>query len=182
MGPAVYDERQARDPGGAISALASPEMTLGDRYRFSIRSELAIAPEDFWAGMSMDAVNAELMPLVRMTAPASWRQCPLPQWKTGEVLFRSVILLFGVLPVDVHSLSLDEVDPQRGFVERSSSWTNRLWEHRRTTTPSARGCVVTDEVGVVGRWRWLTRSLMPVYRAVVRHRHRRLRKRFGTGT
>lgn len=156
-------------------------MTLGEPERFSIHSELAVTPEDFWADMSMDAVNAELMPLVRMTAPAHWRQCPLPQWKTGTVLFRSVILLFGVLPVDVHALRLEEIDPQRGFVERSSSWTNRLWEHRRTTTPTAKGCIVTDDVGVVGRWRWLTFALMPVYRAVFRHRHRRLQQRFAAG-
>jgi len=85
---------------------------------FNIRSELPVRPEDFWAGMSMAAVNAELMPLVRMTTPASWRDCPLPQWTTGQVLFRSVILLFGVLPVDVHALQLESIDPRRGFHER----------------------------------------------------------------
>lgn len=142
---------------------------------FSISSELPIRPDEFWAGMSMDAVNAELMPLVRMTAPARWRDCPLSQWTSGQVLFRSVILLFGVLPVDVHALRLDEIDTASGFVERSSSWVNRQWEHRRTTTATARGCRVTDEVTVVGRFPWLAWALMPVYRLVFRHRHRRLR-------
>jgi hypothetical protein len=146
---------------------------------FSISSELPIRPDEFWAGMSMDAVNAELMPLVRMTTPTQWRHCALPQWTTGRVLFRSVILLFGVLPVDVHALRLDEIDPERGFFERSSSWANRLWEHRRTTQATARGCVVTDDVTVVGRLPWITLALMPVYRWVFRHRHRRLVARHG---
>jgi len=141
---------------------------------FSIRSELPIRPEDFWARMSMDAVNAELMPLVRMTTPAAWRQCPLPQWTMGQVLFRSVILLFGVLPVDVHALRLESIDPQRGFHERSSSWANRLWQHERTTEATAGGCIVTDQVTVVGRAPWMTWLMMPIYRFVFRHRHRRL--------
>lgn len=131
--------------------------------------------------MSMDAVNAELLPLVRMTAPRRWRRSAPAQWTTGEVLFHSVILLFGVLPVDVHSLRLERVDPDQGFLERSHSWVNRLWQHERRTLPTAQGCVVSDEVLVEGRVPLLTALLMPVYRWVFRHRHRRLRRLWPVG-
>ena len=144
---------------------------------FSISTELAIAPETFWHDMAMDAVNAELHPLVKMTAPTAWRAAPLQQWAAGPVLFRSIVLLFGFLPVDVHSLRLERVCPGRGFLERSHSWCNSLWQHERTTTPSPAGCIVTDTITVKGRIPFATTLLMPVYRLVFRHRHRRMKQR-----
>jgi hypothetical protein len=68
----------------------------------------------------------------------------------------------------------------RGFLERSSSWSNRLWQHERITRPTAAGCVLTDTVTVEGRVPFVTRLLMPVYRAVFRHRHRRLKQLYGS--
>lgn len=142
---------------------------------FTVRSELSVTPEVFWHGMSMAAVNAELHPLVHMTAPAPWQDGALAHWSTGHVLFRSVILLFGFVPVDVHSLRLDYIDPARGFVERSHSWANRLWQHERVTLATPAGCIVTDTVVVQSRIPGLAALLLPVYRGVFRHRHRRLR-------
>lgn len=128
----------------------------------------------------MSAVNAELRPLVRMTSPAHWVRCPLHQWTPGDVLFRSVVLLFGVLPVDVHSLRLESIDPRgHGFLERSHSWWNRQWQHERTTTATEAGCLVKDSVTVEGRVPLATALLMPVYRWVFRHRHRRLQALYG---
>ncbi len=147
---------------------------------FSFSTELPITPEAFWSRMSMSAVNAELRPLVCMTAPAAFRRAELSQWATGRVLFRSVVLLFCCLPVDVHALRLERVEMGRGFLERSSSWSNRLWQHERTTRPTAAGCVLTDTVTVEGRVPFVTRLLMPVYGAVFRHRHRRLKQLYGS--
>lgn len=146
---------------------------------FTVRSELPIAPEAFWRGMSMQVVNAELHPLVSMTAPAAWKAAPLEQWTTGTVLFRSVILLFGFLPVDVHSLRLDSIVPARGFLERSHSWCNALWQHERSTARTEAGCVVTDTITVQGRVPLAAALLMPVYRMVFRHRHRRMKALYG---
>lgn len=142
---------------------------------FTIRSELGVTPESFWQGMSMAAVNAELHPLVHMTTPAVWRECAVSQWSTGRVLFRSVILLFGLLPVDVHSLRLAHIDSTRGFVERSHSWANRLWQHERVTTRTPFGCTITDTVLVESRLPGMATLLLPIYQTVFRHRHRRLR-------
>lgn len=123
----------------------------------------------------MAAVNAELWPLVRMTVPVAWRARPLAQWVTGRVLFRSVVLLFGWLPVDVHSLKLEHIDPATGFVEGSHSWMNRLWQHERRVLPTPCGCTVTDAVSVHSRIPGVATLLLPIYRGVFRHRHRRLR-------
>lgn len=146
---------------------------------FTIRSELHIAPEVFWERMTLSAVNAELLPLVRMTAPPEWRERPLEQWATGRVLFQSVILLFGIVPVDVHSFRLERIDPGRGFLERSQSWVNEEWRHERTTASTRAGCVITDTVTVQGRVPLLAALLLPVYRLIFRHRHRRLRALHG---
>jgi hypothetical protein len=147
---------------------------------FTLLTEISTPPDGFWAGMSMAAVNAELSPLVHMTAPAQWQQCPLSQWATGGVLFRSTILLFGLLPVDVHSLRLEAVySGQRGFLERSSSWCNKQWQHERTTTPTRGGCVVQDTLTVQGRIPGMALVLMPIYKLVFRHRHRRLKALYG---
>ena len=151
---------------------------------FTIRTELPrTTPEAFWAGMSIDAVNAELRPLARMGAPAAWRRCPLDQWTTGRVLFRSTIWLFGVLPVDSHSLRLEALYAgPRGFLEDSETLWNRRWRHERTTAATAAGgLLVEDRVTVESRLPGMAALMMPVYRFVFRHRHRRLRAMHGGG-
>ncbi|NRF68219.1 hypothetical protein HLB44_14595 [Aquincola sp. S2] len=147
--------------------------------QFTMQSELAIAPDRFWSGMSMRAVNDELNPLVHMTAPPAWRDGPLEAWQTGRVLFRSWVLLFGWLPVDRHALQLQAIDPAGGFVEESTSWTHRRWRHERSTGATPRGCLLTDRVTVDSRVPGLAWALLPVYRAVFAHRHRRLLQGYG---
>lgn len=146
---------------------------------FVVRSEIAAAPEVFWSEMSLDAINAEMAPLVRMTAPEAWRGLPMTAWPTGQTVFASTILLFGVLPADRHTFRLDAVYPGRGFLERSSTTMHRLWQHERTTTPTAHGCLVEDAVAVESRIPGMAALLLPVYRAVFQHRHERLRRRYG---
>jgi hypothetical protein len=147
--------------------------------QFTTRSILNVSPEQFWSSMSMEAVNWELAPWVRMSAPPEWQACTIDQWRPGEVLFKSWILLLGVLPSDLHSLRLLRIEAPEGFVESSTSWMNREWRHERHTRPHPQGCVLEDVVTVTGRLPWLTALLMPVYRLVFAHRHRRLRMRYG---
>jgi len=146
---------------------------------FTTRSAIATTPENFWKTMSMSAVNAELAPLVRMTAPQQWRDCPLEQWATGKVLFRSTLLLFGLIPTDLHFLKLERIDPEGGFLERSHSLVNRLWLHERTTEPTSGGCIVTDTVTVESRLPGMATLMLPIFRFIFRHRHRRLREQYG---
>jgi hypothetical protein len=59
----------------------------------------------------MAGVNAELMPFVRMTFPRGAERIDKATAAAGKPLFRSVLLLFGVLPIDVHRLALVKLDP-----------------------------------------------------------------------
>jgi hypothetical protein len=148
-------------------------------HEFTLQSDLAIGPDEFWAANTMKSVNWELSPIVRMTALKEWRSCPINQWEVGCLLFKSWILLFGIIPIDRHSFKLRRIYEGSGFLESSSSWVNKEWLHERRTTVRGSGCTITDHVTVVGRFPMLTNLLMPVYRFIFRHRHRRLRRNYG---
>lgn len=126
----------------------------------------------------MRGVNAELMPLVRMGYPPAFEQRALGDAPTGQVLFRSVLYFFGVLPIDVHALVLDAVY-DKGFDERSSSWLQREWVHRRRVEPMASGARVTDELQITPRLSWTAPLVRILVRMIFLHRHRRLQKRYG---
>lgn len=148
-------------------------------YSFEVSSTLAIPASRFWEHATVADVNAELAPWVRMTVPSRWRAVPLREWPAGQTLFRSWILLFGVLPVDLHSFFLESIDPARGFEERSSSLTNKRWEHSREVRQQGTGCVVSDRVRFESRLPLLGLVLLPVYRAIFRSRHRFLGRKYG---
>ena len=148
-------------------------------YAFEESSALAIPASQFWADATLADVNAELAPWVRMTAPAAWELVPLRQWPTGQCLFRSWVLLLGFLPVDLHAFYLQSIDPGRGFEERSSSVTNKRWEHSRAIASHNAGCLVVDSVRFESRLPLVGAMLLPVYRAIFRSRHRYLRRKHG---
>jgi ligand-binding SRPBCC domain-containing protein len=129
-----------------------------------------------WAhARTMAGVNAELAPFVRMTVPKRARGLAVDDAPLGEVALRSVLLAFGVVPFDRHSLRLTAVVPGRGFQERSTSVLQRRWDHDRTLTPDGAGTVVTDRVTFVPRMGGAGLAA-PLVRALFAHRHRRLRR------
>jgi ligand-binding SRPBCC domain-containing protein len=144
-------------------------------------SRLAASAPAVWAEVStMGGVNAELLPLMRMTYPVHAQRLEAADVKPGTVLFQSWLLAFGVLPVDRHALSLERLYPGEGFDERSSSWMQRIWIHRRRiTTVDAGSCHVTDEVSFEPRLPFAAPLLRGIVGALFAHRHRRLRRRFG---
>ena len=132
-----------------------------------------------WAHVTtMEGVNEELMPFVRMTVPRRARGLTLADVPLGVHEFTSYLLAFGVLPFDAHFLRLDEVS-DRHFVERSSSLLQRLWQHERTVEPDGDGCRVTDRVTFEPRLGFLAPLVRLIITPLFRHRHRRLRRRFG---
>ena len=153
--------------------------------RLRFRTTLRTSADKVWAQVStMDGVNQELGPWVRMTAPATFRRRSLQEATPTQlqgVLFHSVLLAFGCLPFDVHALHLSSVTPGAGFSEHSTSWMHKTWIHRRRLQPTAEGCIVTDDLAIEPRLILMT----PVVRLVVgflfRHRHRRLLAGFGAG-
>ncbi len=125
--------------------------------------------------LTMEGVNRELSPLIRMTVPPAWSGKAISEWPTGKMLFSSWILLFGILPVDRHNFMMQCVDHQRGFAESSSSWINKLWRHRREIDSCGTSYRVVDSVEFQCRLPLLECILGPVYRFVFRHRHQVLR-------
>ncbi len=142
-------------------------------------SRLRAPAVDVWAhACTMDGVNRELAPWVRMTTPRSARGRTIDDVPLDRVAFTSVLLALGVLPFDLHRLRLVERVPGRGFLERSSSLLQRTWQHERTVEPDGTGCIVSDCVTVTPRLA-PGAVVAPIVRAIFRSRHRVLRARFG---
>jgi hypothetical protein len=150
--------------------------------RFEISSELAAGAEEVWAHTTSPAgVNYEMAPWLRMTFPRDAGNLT-ETWAPGRTLFRSWLLVVGVLPLEYDDVAFVAVEPGRRFLERSVLLSQRVWEHERVVEPLgplARGCRVTDRLGFEPRVAPLGAIYEGVFRQVFAHRHRRLRKRFG---
>lgn len=151
------------------------------RLEFVARSRLAAAPERVWEHIStMEGVNHELGPLLRMTHPPGIDRIDESLGQLGKPVFRSWVLLFGVIPVDYDRITIVRLDEGRGFLERSPLGTQKLWEHERTIEPGPDGgCVLVDRIAHEPRVPVAQRAQSALLRRVFRHRHRRVRKRFG---
>jgi len=144
------------------------------------QSVLAASTEAVWEHVStFEGINDELRPLLRMTAPAAVRRLEPSDIVLGERIFRSWVLLFGVIPIDYDELALIALEPGRGFHERSRMMSMRVWEHERWLEPSGSGCSVADRLSFEPRLPGMGPVLERFVRTTFRHRHRRLRKRFG---
>lgn len=144
------------------------------------RSRLEAPPARVWEWITTArGVNDELRPWLRMTAPARVRESGLAAVAVGERVCRSWVLLLGVLPIDYDDLTLVRIDPEAGFLERSPMLSQRAWEHERTLEPVDGGCRIVDRIRFEPR-AWMSVGLARlVLAAIFRHRHRRLRRRFG---
>jgi hypothetical protein len=150
------------------------------RAEISVSSELEADAEQVWArAIDPDGINYELGPLMRMTVPRGAEDFGLDDPEPGHI-GRSWLLLFGFLPFDYDDITVVRVEPGRGFLERSTMLSQRLWEHERTLVPLGEGrCRVTDRVAweprppLPGAW------LRPLIRFVFHHRHKRLRRACG---
>jgi len=152
------------------------------RRRAEIResSRLDAPAREVWEQVtSADGINYEMSPLFRMTVPRGLDSLDIERLGPGR-LGRSWILLFGILPVDYDDLGLERVEPGRGFLERSTMLSQRLWEHERTIEPdhAGTGCTVTDRVAWEPRPPLPGLLLRPLFAGFFRHRHRQLRRHF----
>lgn len=149
-------------------------------HRFSITSDLATTPEIVWRHVStMDGVNDEMRPLLRMTVPPDLTATRIDELAVGHRAGRSWLLLFGLVPVDYDDLMIAEQGPGHRFREESRMLTQSCWEHERSVEAIPGGCRVVDTLA----WQGRVAPLGALYRLAVPilfgHRHRRLRKRFG---
>jgi hypothetical protein len=150
------------------------------RGEFEIASRLAADPAAVWErAMSAEGINAELGPLLKMTVPRGLDSLDLHGLQPGP-LGRSWLLLFGVIPIDYDQICLERIEPGRGFLERSTMLTQRLWEHERTIEADGQGggTVLRDRLGWEPRLPLPGAALRPLIGAVFNHRHRQLRRHF----
>jgi hypothetical protein len=144
-------------------------------------SELAAAPDTVWRRVtSVDGIDDEMAPLLRMTFPRGMRALPAKGFVPGQRLCRSWLLLLRVLPIDRSDLTLVELEPGRRFLERSPMLSMAFWQHERIVAPSQQGTRVVDNLVFQPRLlpRVLARASVGLF---FRHRHARLRRRFGGG-
>ena len=148
---------------------------------FEVASRLDAPADAVWARVTTaEGVNAELMPIVRMTVPRGVEDFDIENTPDGTTLGRSWLLLFGLIPFDWDRIHIERLEPGRAFHERSTMLSQRTWEHSRAVDPAGRdACTVTDRVRFEPRLPFLAPLLAPVFRWVFRHRHRRLRRAFG---
>lgn len=145
---------------------------------FTCSSDLPVSSDKVLATLTMAGVNAELSPLVRMTAPESFAVRSILDWPERQNLFHSWILLFGFLPIDRHAFFFEAVIPNEGFSERSTSLANEYWCHERKVVDWKSGCRVTDTVRFKSRIPLIDVLFKPIYRLVFWCRHRNLRRSF----
>lgn len=144
-----------------------------------VSSKLNVPPKEFWGAQSLATVNYELGPWIHMTTPAAWRGVKLKDWQGDGPLFKSWVLLLGVVPLDRHAFGSLDISQSMRFVELSSSWVNQVWRHERVVTKVPGGCEVVDRVSFTPRLPFVAGLLHPIYVLVFRHRHARLRARHG---
>jgi hypothetical protein len=148
------------------------------RAEFRIASSLRAEPAAVWErAMSSEGINAELGPVLRMTVPRGLDSLDPHTLEPGP-LGRSWILLFGLLPVDYDDIGLVRIETGRGFLERSTMLSQRLWEHERTVEAGGEGTVIVDRVAWEPRPPLPGRLPRPLFAAVFRWRHRQLRRHF----
>jgi ligand-binding SRPBCC domain-containing protein len=150
-------------------------------HSLTFTSELDAPVASVWEVVgTMRGVNEELAPWLRMTAPPEASNLRIEDAPVGEPIFASWVLFAGVVPIDRHYFMLTQVEDGHGFVEASTSWTERRWEHRRHLEPHGESaCLLTDRLTFMPRLGISGPLLERVIGAVFRHRHRRLRVRFG---
>ncbi|HEX5911471.1 MAG TPA: hypothetical protein VFY44_13335 [Thermoleophilaceae bacterium] len=150
--------------------------------RLTASSRLAAAADRVWAEATAAAgINYELMPIVRMTVPRGLDTLSVGDVHDGQHVGRSWLLLGGVLPFDYDDITIERVGPGLAFQEDSTMLSQRSWRHHRVVEPIGdRACTVTDTVEFVPRLPVPVRALELVFGQTFAHRHRRLRRRYGT--
>jgi ligand-binding SRPBCC domain-containing protein len=149
-------------------------------HEFEISSDLAADPDAVAAHcFSTQGVGRELRPWFRMTFPAGVSRLDDETITLGKPLARSLLLLFGVLPVDWDDVTFVELEPDRRFVERSTMASQRVWEHERVLAPIDGGTRVIDRLRWEGRLPGAAEMFDVVVPRLFAWRHRQLKKIFG---
>jgi ligand-binding SRPBCC domain-containing protein len=175
------------NPEGTSARYDSCEVsTESGASEIVVTSRVNAPPEDVWRRVTTpEGVNYELAPVLKMTIPRRLRSLTLETAPLDTRICRSWILFLGLIPVEFDDLTLAERGPGHRFLERSQMMTMRLWEHERSVHSDGPMSLIADRVAFELRagLRQIpgsTRLSRLVIGALFRHRHRRLRRYFGT--
>ncbi|MFC1851727.1 hypothetical protein ACFL27_16170 [candidate division CSSED10-310 bacterium] len=147
---------------------------------FQVQSTLTASSEEIWSRVfTMEGVNAELSPWMRMTYPREAEQFDQAGSSPGQCLFRSIILFLRIIPIDLYYLSFISIKAPTHFHEQSHSITIREWTHKRTLQSEGGNCRLKDTIHYSFRVPGVGRLFRPVFYALFKHRHRYLRRAFG---
>lgn len=144
-------------------------------------SKLSASVERVWAhAVSMDGVNFELSPWVRMSVPRERAQKTIADAPLEQEAFVSTLCALGVFPFDRHHLTVASMENGRSFSERSWSLLQRSWWHDRSLLgPSPDTCTLTDRLRVVPRVTASAGLVRTIVNRLFEHRHERLCRKFG---
>ena len=150
-------------------------------HRISIQTTLLCPQAAVWDRIStMHGVNDELYPILRMTCPdMSMRISKELVNVHQKPLFRSWLLLFGILPIEYDDINLKSVLEGQSFSERSEMALMSEWHHDRFLETDAAGTVVTDNLAFSPRFGMIGWLLVMIVKCLFQHRHRRLKTIFG---
>jgi ligand-binding SRPBCC domain-containing protein len=124
-----------------------------DTIKLTFESRLAASAEELWSwSTSVAGIAAEMRPFLKMSAPKDKSSLLDFAVDIGQPLFRSWILLFGILPIDRSNLTLLEIEQGHRFVEQSPMLTMRLWRHERIITRDAQYAIITDQLEFIPRF------------------------------
>ena len=139
-------------------------------------TEVPAPAADVWARVtSMEGVNHELRPWMRMTVPRAARGLTLDTVELNRPVGRSWVLALGVIPFDYDKVTLVERGPGLRFLERSPMGSMRLWQHERLVEPRGDGaCAITDRLTFEPRVPGSKRLVRGMIERIFAHRHRRL--------
>ena len=155
---------------------------MAQTLTLQFQSMLPASREQVWRWItSVDGIRTEMHPILRMTVPKKICQLTEGEVKLGAPLFRSFILLFGLLPIDYSDLTLIQLDHGCGFVEQSPMASMALWRHERRIGHDP---TVLDAVILMDRLTFCPRGAGSLVGWFVKrffeHRHAVLRRHFGT--
>ena len=150
-------------------------------FQFTQKSTLTTSPEKLWTDITQfKNINYELMPFARMTCPKHLNTLAPDTIPLDTPLFKSIILLLGIIPIDLHCLQISQFKPQQGFWENSSSMMHRTWQHTRTLTPiNEHNTQISDTLLFEPRLPFVGYLLLPIYKMVFENRHQKLIRKYG---
>lgn len=148
-------------------------------FLFNIETEVNSDKKNLWKHITqMKNVNAELMPFARMTYPKEMSEIGANEVPLKQTLFKSVVLLFGFIPADIHCLRFDKIDYGIAFYENSVTATHSYWKHTRTINERNGKIFLRDEVNFLPRFYPIGYLLLPLIKTIFKNRHKNLKRFF----